>query len=67
MGGVNPAAIVALALAVLPNLPGFLAQIGVMDVLPFWKNLYHYAWFTGFLVAMGVYSLWMIKAKTEKA
>ncbi len=64
--GINPAAVIALGVAVLPNLPGFLGQIGVVEVSPFWKNLYHYAWFTGFLVAMGLYRLLMGKGKAEK-
>ena len=67
MGGVNPAAIGALTLAVLPNLPGFLGQIGFLEVSTFWKNLYHYAWFTGFLVAMAVYSVWMLNGNSKKA
>ena len=66
-GGVNPAAIGALAFAVLPNLPGFLGQIGFLEVSTFWKNLYHYAWFTGFLVAMAVYSVWMLNGNSKKA
>jgi NCS1 family nucleobase:cation symporter-1 len=64
--GINPAAVIALGVAVLPNLPGFLGQIGVVEVSPFWKNLYHYAWFTGFLVAMGLYRLLMGRGKAEK-
>jgi cytosine/uracil/thiamine/allantoin permease len=38
----------------------------VVEVSPFWKNLYHYAWFTGFLVAMGLYRLLMGRGKAEK-
>ncbi|MFZ9875160.1 MAG: NCS1 family nucleobase:cation symporter-1, partial [Candidatus Methylacidiphilales bacterium] len=64
--GINPAAVIALGVAVLPNLPGFLGQIGVMEVSSFWKNLYHYAWFTGFLVAMGLYRLLMGRGNAEK-
>ena len=57
--GVNPAALVALIVAVLPNLPGFLAQVAGLQVAPFWIQLYHYAWFTGFGVALMVYLMWM--------
>lgn len=65
--GINPAAIGSLVLALLPNLPGFLGQVGLMEISPFWKNLYHYAWFTGFLLALVLYWLWMkVKGKTEK-
>ena len=65
--GLNPAAVIALILAVVPNLPGFLGQIGLIQASPFWKNLYHYAWFTGFLLAMAIYLLLMPHKKTEKA
>lgn len=58
-GGYNPAAIIALVLAILPNVPGFLAQIGMMQVPAFWTALYSYAWFTGFFIAMGLYYLLM--------
>jgi NCS1 family nucleobase:cation symporter-1 len=57
-GGVNPRAIVALALGVLPNVPGFLAQAfpsrfaGVPEA---WKGIYSYAWFVGFGIAALVY------------
>jgi NCS1 family nucleobase:cation symporter-1 len=58
VGGVNPAAIVALVLGIAPNVPGFLAQAfpaqfgGVPAV---WKGLYAYAWFLGFAIAAIVY------------
>ena len=65
--GLNPAAVIALILSVVPNLPGFLGQIGLIQASPFWKNLYHYAWFTGFLLAMVIYLLLMPRKKTEKA
>ena len=56
--GFNPAAIAALVLGVLPNIPGFLGTIKVADpnsVGPFWMGLYSYAWFVGFAVAFAVY------------
>lgn len=49
------AAIIALAVGVLPNLPGFLGTIKVMDVSPFWMKLYSYAWFVGFFLSGIVY------------
>ncbi|MDF1565243.1 MAG: NCS1 family nucleobase:cation symporter-1 [Deltaproteobacteria bacterium] len=61
-GGFNPAALLALTLAVLPNLPGFLAQIKVVTSFPglsFFSQLYTYAWFVGFLLAGGLYLLFM--------
>jgi len=52
--GFNPVALVALALAVAPNLPGFLATVRVVsaDSVPaFFHALYHQAWFVGFALA----------------
>jgi NCS1 family nucleobase:cation symporter-1 len=54
--GWNPAALIALAAGVLPNLPGFLGTIQVMKVGKVWMDLYHYAWFVGFGVSFGVYA-----------
>ncbi len=51
-------ALAALVIAVLPNLPGFLAEIKVADaaaVPDFFLTLYHYAWFVGFGLAFSVY------------
>ena len=48
----------SLAVAVLPNVPGFLVQVKVLDklqVLPLFLALYNYAWFVGFAVAFMVY------------
>lgn len=57
-GGFNPAAIVALVLGVLPNIPGFLGTIKAIEgVSAFWMNLYSYAWFTGFGLAFVAYLL----------
>jgi NCS1 family nucleobase:cation symporter-1 len=61
-GGWNIAAVVALAIGVLPNLPGFLntafpaAFPNVPDVF---KTLYTYAWFVGLALAAVVYGVWM--------
>lgn len=57
-GGFSVAALLALVLAVLPNLPGFLATIQAVppeNVGPFFMSLYNYAWFVGFLIAFVVY------------
>lgn len=57
-GGVSWVAVIAFVLAVLPNLPGFLAQVNVVPaaaVFPFFLQLYHYAWFAGFAIAFAVY------------
>jgi NCS1 family nucleobase:cation symporter-1 len=59
-GGVNPAAMAALVLAVLPNVPGFLLAAGfVSDVPAAFSTLYTYAWFVGFLLAGGLYLAFM--------
>ncbi len=65
-GGFNPAAVIALLAGILPNVPGFLVTIKVMNPgsLPFWIiDLYHYAWFVGFFVSGLVYWLMMKQKK----
>ena len=57
-GGTSAAAMIALILAIVPNLPGFLVNIHALkaDSVPhFFLTLYSYAWFVGFFVAFGVY------------
>ena len=59
-GGFNHRAIGSLVLGILPSIPGFLATIHLLqaDSCPSWLlQLYNYAWFVGFLVAGGCYSL----------
>jgi len=56
-GGFNPAALVALAAGILPNLPGFLGTIKAAEVSKFWMDLYHYAWFVGFGLSFAVYAV----------
>lgn len=54
--GVNWVAIVALAVGIAPNVPGFLRSVKVLpNALPLWEALYPYAWFTGFAIAALVY------------
>lgn len=60
--GFNPAALAALLLAVLPNLPGFLHRIGAIESFPamaLFDELYTYAWFLGFAVAAASYTALM--------
>ncbi len=60
--GFNGKAIISLILGILPNVPGFLATIGVIPAgsLPAWIiGIYSYAWFVGFFVAGGSYWIWM--------
>jgi nucleobase:cation symporter-1, NCS1 family len=56
--GINSKAIIALLCGILPNVPGFLLQIKLVSstAFPVWiSELYHYAWFVGFLVSGVVY------------
>lgn len=70
--GFNSAAIIALILGILPNIPGFLTRTHVLDenaVWPWVSQLYNYAWFVGFFVSLNVYWFLMkskinLKSKT---
>ena len=55
--GVNPIAMVALALGILPNIPGFLAALGVLAPSTFFMAIYDWAWFVAFFVGGGSYLL----------
>ncbi|PJJ59611.1 NCS1 family nucleobase:cation symporter-1 [Hymenobacter chitinivorans] len=60
--GYNLRAVAALIIGILPNIPGFLAAIGVLDKRAVWSGLialYDYAWFVGFFVSGAVYLLLM--------
>jgi NCS1 family nucleobase:cation symporter-1 len=60
--GYNPAALIALTLGVLPNIPGFLAAAGFIDSVPaFFASLYTYAWFVGLLLSGSIYWLLMFR------
>ncbi|WP_333599133.1 NCS1 family nucleobase:cation symporter-1 [Flavobacterium sp.] len=64
--GFNTKAIWALLLGILPNVPGFLLTIKVVDatVFPEWiSGLYHYAWFVGFGISGIVYWVLMKNKK----
>ena len=59
-GGFSGVAIVSLVLAVLPNIPGFLATIKAIpqsSVAPTLLSIYRYAWFVGFALAFIFYLL----------
>jgi NCS1 family nucleobase:cation symporter-1 len=65
--GFSAAGLVALLIAILPNLPGFLVNVKWMtnDTVPAWLvSSYHYAWFIGFAVAFAAY---LILKKTVAA
>lgn len=54
--GFNPVALIALALGVAPNVPGFLHAAGFVDSVPqALDDIYVYAWFVGFFIAGLVY------------
>ena len=59
--GVNPVAIIALVVGVLPNIPGFLANIGLYSGSGFVVDLYNYAWFIGLGISSLVYYVLMRK------
>ena len=57
--GINWVAMLALALGIAPNLPGFLNAIGAMQASPRWIAIYDWAWFVGLAVAAFVYRFGM--------
>ncbi len=58
--GVNWRAMVALGLAVLPNLPGFLNAASQRQLFnPWFDSIYGYAWFVGVAVAASLYWVFM--------
>jgi NCS1 family nucleobase:cation symporter-1 len=66
--GFNWNAILALILGILPNVPGFLIQVDLIEVglFPVWIiALYNYAWFVGFGVSGIIYMI-LMKNKIEK-
>ena len=65
--GVNPAAVIALVLGVLPNVPGFLKSAGFIKGDPnFFDSIYVYAWFIGFGLSAALY-LALSRAMPRKA
>jgi NCS1 family nucleobase:cation symporter-1 len=56
--GFSIVALLSLVVAILPNLPGFLVTVKLIDagsVPAFFVALYNYAWFVGFAIAFGLY------------
>ncbi len=65
--GFNSKAIIALIVGIIPNIPGFLANIKVVDkssMPSFLLHVYDYAWFVGFFISGVVYWL-MMRGETE--
>jgi NCS1 family nucleobase:cation symporter-1 len=57
-GGFNPVALAAMLAGIAPNVPGFLAEAGVVAkeaVHPALLHVYTGAWFVGFFLAGGIY------------
>jgi NCS1 family nucleobase:cation symporter-1 len=70
INGFNKYAVIALLAGILPNVPGFLLQIKVIEATAFpeWiSHLYSYAWFVGFFVSGIVYIAMMNAYKTSIA
>jgi NCS1 family nucleobase:cation symporter-1 len=64
--GINVKAMIALLAGILPNVPGFLLQVKLVDDTVFYEwlsGLYHYAWFVGFVISGVVYWLLMRSRK----
>ena len=60
--GFNQIALIALLFGILPNVPGFLTTIKLVNkdsVWPWLDNLYNYAWFVGFFISAISYLLMM--------
>jgi NCS1 family nucleobase:cation symporter-1 len=55
--GFNPLAVAALLIGILPNLPGFLGQIGAVTLAEgsVFARIYPFAWFVGFLLSFASY------------
>jgi NCS1 family nucleobase:cation symporter-1 len=69
-GGWNPAALIAFVVAVLPNVPGFLASAfpqAFGSVPPLFTAVYSYAWFVGVGLAMAVYLVLMSGQRRQTA
>ena len=65
--GINGRAVAALLLGVLPNVPGFLAQTGVINGEGLLFDLYNYAWFSGLAIAGLAYWLLMKSQRSEES
>jgi nucleobase:cation symporter-1, NCS1 family len=65
-GGTNPRAIIALAVAILPVVPGFIRAAttpgGVVAIPNLFDQLYTYAWFVTFALSAAIYLLLMGKS-----
>lgn len=68
--GWNPAAVAAMVVGVLPNLPGFLHTAfpaSFAHVADVFNTLYTYAWFVGLILSALVYALLMKSGRAPRA
>jgi NCS1 family nucleobase:cation symporter-1 len=63
--GFHGAGLLALAVGIIPCVPGFLATVGLMEAAPLWTELYHYAWFLSFGLSFLVYAGLMLSRRGE--
>lgn len=59
----NKPAWLALVISLLPVLPGFLVQTGILPetvIHPFFHEIYTYAWFVTFFISLGVYRVFYL-------
>jgi len=58
--GINWRAMIALVIAVLPNIPGFINAASGKSIFPtYFDSIYTYAWFVGVLISVVLYYLLM--------
>ena len=57
--GINWIAVLAFALGVAPNLPGFIAALRGTSAPSLFAGLYNWAWFVGFILSAVVYVVGM--------
>ncbi len=60
--GFNVNAVIAIILGILPNVPGFLVQVKLVNadsVWPWVSQIYNYAWFVGFFISGLMYYVLM--------
>ncbi len=61
LGGFNPLAMIAMLIGIAPCVPGFLATVADFPQFEgFWKDLYAYAWFVSFGLALVSYTTLML-------
>ncbi len=68
VGGFNVCAMISLVVGIAPTLPGLVSDLYPAIVVdPFWSNLYQYAWFVSFGIAMFIYLLTMLVSGAHRS